>query len=85
MSETEVGVVEHFFDKIGVAAITITKGKLVVGDTIHITGSTTDVTVTIESMQMEHDQVAKAKKGDGVGIKTGEKVREHDKIFKVTE
>ncbi len=83
-SEKEIGVIEHYFDKINVAAISLT-GKLVVGDTIHIKGHTTDVTTTIESMQIEHDSVKKAGKGDDVGIEVGEKVRDHDKVFKVVE
>ena len=85
MTETQVGVVEHYFDKIGVAAIKLTEGELSVGDTIHIQGHTTDLTCTVESMQIEHDSVDKAKKGDAVGMKIGEKVREHDRVSRVTE
>jgi len=85
MPETQIGVVKHCFDKIHVAAIEMTDGKLNVGDTIHIKGHTTDVTHSIESMQIEHDKVDSVKKGDMVGIAVGEKVREHDAVFKVTE
>ncbi len=85
MSEKEIGVIEHFFDKISVAAIKITEGELLVGDTIHITGHTTDFTTTIESMQVEHDKVEKVTKGEAVGIKVPEKVRVHDKVFKVVD
>jgi putative protease len=85
MTEQEVGVVRHYFDKIHVAAIEITDGTLSVGDTVHIKGHTSDVTTGIESMQIEHDSVQSAKKGDAIGIKVTEKVREHDAVFKVTE
>ena len=85
MPEIEIGLIEHYFDKVNVGAFTITNGELSIGDTIHITGHTTDFTTTIESMQIEHDMVEKAKKGDSIGIKVSEKVREHDKVFKVTE
>lgn len=85
MIEEEIGVVSHYFDKIGVTAIEITNGKLSVGDTIHIKGHTTDLTTTVESMQIEHDNVNEATKGDAVGIKVAVKVRQHDKVFKVTE
>lgn len=84
MAEMEIGVIVHFFDKIGVAAISITDGTLSVGDTIHIKGHSTDMTATVESMQIEQDKVQTAKKGDSIGIKTGGKAREHDKVFKVT-
>jgi len=36
-------------------------------------------------MQIEHDKVEKAKKGDSIGIGITERVRENDKVFKVTE
>ena len=85
MKEVEVGTVMHFFDKAGVAAITMSGGKLAVGDTLHIKGHTTDVTVTVESMQVDHKPVDKASKGDDVGVKIDEKVREHDTVFKVVE
>jgi len=85
MIEEEIGVISHYFDKINVAAVEIMNGKLSVGDTIHIKGHTTDLTMTVDSMQIEHDEVDEAKKGDAIGIKVAEKVRQHDKIFKVTE
>ncbi len=85
MTESEIGIVKHHFDKIGVAAIELTNGQLAVGDTIHIKGHMTDITVYVDSMQIEHDKVSKAVKGDSIGIKVGSKTREHDKVFKVTE
>ena len=85
MSEVQIGTVAHYFDHIGVAAIEISEGELCTGDTIHIKGHTTDFTTTVASMQIEHEQVEKAKPGDAVGIKTDEKARQHDKVFKVTE
>mgnify|MGYP001135964834 CR=1 FL=1 len=81
----EIGVVSTYFRKISVAGIEITKGSLEVGDTIHIKGKTSDFTETIKSMQVEHDTVEKVKKGDSIGIKVSNRVRQHDKVFKVTE
>lgn len=85
MGEVEIGVIENYFDKIGVGALTITNGELKKGDRIHIKGHTTDVTVTVDSLQIEHSAVETAKKGDSVGIKLGERARRHDKVFKVTD
>jgi len=85
MTEQEIGVVRHYFDHIGVVAIEITDGKLSVGDTIHVKGHTSDFTTTVDSMQIEHDSVQSAGKGDSVGIKVNDKAREHDVVFKVTE
>ena len=85
MPEVEIGAIEHYFDKVGVGAFTIKNGDLSVGDTIHVKGHTTDFTTTVESIQIEHAKVAKAVNGDSVGIKLGEKAREHDKVYRVTE
>ena len=85
MAETEIGVVSHYFNHISVAGITLTQGELAVGDTIHVKGHTSDFTCQVESMQIEHDTVDHAKKGDEIGIKVPEHAREHDKVFKVTD
>lgn len=84
MVEEKIGVVEHFFGNISVAAIKITEGTLQVGDTIHIVGAHTDFTQKIDSMQIHKNQVQSVKSGDEVGIKTKEKVREQDIIYKIT-
>ena len=44
MVEEKIGVIEHFFTNVSVAAIKITNGELKIGDTIHIVGATTDFT-----------------------------------------
>ena len=85
MAETEIGVIVHYFDKIGVAAIELTEGALAVGDTIRIKGTTSDFTTTVDSMQIEHESVQTADKGASVGMRVPEKAREHDKVLKVTE
>ncbi len=85
MKEIEVGTVADFFQKIGVVAIEVTSGEISVGDTIHFSGHTTDFSQTIESMQIEHDSVQTAKPGDNVGIKVTERIRVHDKVFKVVD
>jgi len=78
--EKKVGDVAHYFGKIGVAAIKM-KGELKVGDTIHIKGHTTDFEQVVDSMQIEHQNVEKVKKGDDLGIKVKEHVREGDEVF----
>jgi translation elongation factor EF-1alpha len=85
MPEEEIGKVTDYFRKIEVAAIDITQGTLSVGDTIHIKGHTTDFTQVVESMQIEHENVQTAKAGDSIGIKVKDHVRDHDKVYKVTE
>ena len=84
MKEQEIGYVSKYFGQISVAAIEITAGKISVGDTIHIKGHTTDLNDEIKSMQIEHDNVENAKKGDSIGIKVKDKVRRKDKVFKTS-
>ena len=85
MVEEKIGVVEHFFTKVSVAAIRITDGELKVGDTIHIVGAHTDFTQKIESMEIDRNPVESVKPGDDVGIKIKDRVREHDVVYKVPE
>ncbi|MBL7051089.1 translation elongation factor-like protein [Candidatus Woesearchaeota archaeon] len=77
----EIGKVMGFYSHISVAAIELT-GDLAVGDTIVIKGHTTNLEQPIDSMQIEHDKVEKAKKGDQIGIKVKDKVRLHDIVYK---
>jgi translation elongation factor EF-Tu-like GTPase len=85
MEEKKVGEVIKFFGKIGVAAIRITEGSLKVGDKIHIVGHTTDISQTVDSMQVENKSVQEAGVGADVGIKAKDRVREHDTVYRVTE
>ncbi len=85
MEEKNAGEVIKFFGKIGVAAIRITEGSLKVGDKIHIVGHTTDVSQTVDSMQVENKNVQEAGVGADIGIKVKDRVREHDTVYRVTE
>jgi len=78
----EVGRVSHYFDKIGVAVVELTKA-LGVDDLIRIKGTTTDFKQKVKSMQVEHKPITKAKKGDAVGMKVEQEVKEHDKVYVV--
>ncbi len=82
MAETEIGKVTHYFGHIGVAGVKLS-GDLSVGDTIRILGHTTNHTQKIESIQVEHDQLAMAVSGAEIGLKVTVQVREHDTVFLV--
>ena len=83
MTEELIGEVSDFFSRPVVAGIDV-KGKLKNGDKIHILGHTTDITMTVESMQINNINVAEAKYGDAVGIKVPDRVRKGDRVFKVS-
>jgi len=78
-----IGRITHYFSNIGVAVIELS-GTLKEGDSIRIVGGeNTDFTQTIDSMEIEHEKVKTAKKGDSAGLKVKEKVREGYKVYKV--
>ena len=82
--EKSVGKITHYFGGISVGIIELTD-NLKVGDKIHIKGSSTDFEQTIDSMQIERQDIKEAKSGDAIGIKVTQKVREGDEVFKVLE
>lgn len=83
MPEEQVGKVTHYFGKVSVAGIDVTADEVKVGDTIHISGHTTDLTQTIDSMQIDNQEVDTAKNGDSIGIKVADRVRPHDIVYRV--
>ena len=82
MSEEEVGRVQSFFRKPSVAALVLT-GDLSIGDSIRIQGATTDIEMTVESMQINLESVESAGAGDDGGIKGPERVRPNDRVTRV--
>jgi len=84
MPEDKVGRITHYFGKIGVAVVELTDGELKPGDVIHIKGHTSDITQTVESMQIEHQDVPVGARGQSVGMKVAGHVHEHDTVYKVT-
>ena len=85
VEEIEVGKVTIFFAKPSVAAIDITAGTLSVGDQIRLKGATTNFEQKIESMEIDRKPVPSAGVGQSVGIKVRERVRPHDRVFKITQ
>ena len=84
MAEVEIGTVSDFFARPVVAGIDLT-APLKTGDTIHITGHTTDLVMTVESMQIDNANVEEASSGVSVGIKVSDRVRKGDTVYKVTD
>lgn len=82
MSNTKIGTITHFYSDIDVGIFKLT-GDLHVGDKVNIKGYTTDFEQEIESIQYDHENIDQAKKGQEVGVKVNEKVREGDEVFLV--
>ena len=79
----EVGEVIHYYTRIGVAIIQLI-APLSLRDRILIKGATTNLEQDVTSMQIEHDDITKARAGQSIGLKVNSKVREKDKVFKIS-
>jgi len=77
-----IGKVTHYFGNIGVAVIKLLD-NLKEGDTIRIFGQAIDFDQIVDSMEIEHKKIKQAKKGDSIGIKVKQKVREGYKVYKI--
>jgi len=84
MPEEEVGRISDFFARPVVAGIDLT-ATLKVGDRVHIKGSTTDMELMIESMQINNVDVKEAKPGDAVGVKVPDRVRRGDTVYRIID
>ncbi|MFN3550562.1 MAG: translation elongation factor-like protein [Endomicrobiia bacterium] len=82
--EIKIGVVEDYFVKVSVIAVKL-EDELKIGDKIHIKGHTTDFIQEVDSIQIEHQKVFSANKGDSVGIKVKERCRKGDVVYKIVE
>jgi putative protease len=79
----KVGRVSHYYDKLSVAIIDL-DGTLSVGDNIKFVRGGEDLfEQKVESIQIEHEKKDTAGKGDVVGLKVNEAVKEGTEVFKV--
>jgi translation elongation factor EF-1alpha len=84
MTDFKVGKVTHYYDKIGVAVLSL-DADLGTGDKIKfVRGGEELFEQEVGSMQVEHEKIDKAKKGDIVGMKTDQPVKDGAEIFKIT-
>ncbi len=82
--EKKIGEITHYFGNISVGIIKL-DAPLKLGDTIHIKGAHDDINQTVDSMQIEHEDVESADKGDEVGIKVVGKVHPNDEVYLVVD
>lgn len=83
-SEKAIGKVTHYYTNIGVAIIELSN-NINKGDTVRFKGHSSDFTQTVESIQVEHEQVETAGKGEVIGIKVDEHAREGDVVYRIKE
>lgn len=82
--DVKVGKITHYYNKIGVAVISVLD-KIEVGDKIKISGHDKEFTQEVVSMQVEHLEIKKAKKGDDIGLKVDQEVKEGDDVYRVED
>lgn len=80
MKFTQIGKITHYYDKIGVAVVKLSQ-TMKKGDKIKISGHDKELVQVIDSMQAEHQQVPEAKKGEEIGLKVNEPVKEGDVVY----
>jgi putative protease len=81
-AKQDIGEVVNYYSKVKAAEIKLWQ-PLKVGDEIIVQGPTTgSITQRVESMQIEHENIPKAQKGQNVGISLESKVRPGDIVYK---
>ena len=83
MADVLVGKVTHYYNHLGVGIVDLSN-KLANDDMIKVVGHGYEFSQTVSSMQLEHQPVNEAKKGQVIGLKVEQKVKEGDKVYKVT-
>lgn len=84
IADTKVGKITHYYDKIGVAVVKMTKGDLKVGDKVKLTGKDgSEFTQEVTSMQIERASIDIAKSGDEFGLKVDQEVKTGTSVVKV--
>ena len=83
MSDTKIGVVTHYYDKIQVAILELS-ADLKIGDSIKFVQDGADLyEQKVDSMQVEHNSIDSAKEGDVIGLKVENEVKEGTLVFRV--
>lgn len=84
MADVKIGQITHYYDKIGVAVVELV-GDLAAGDTIKfVRGGEELFSQKVGSMQMEHESIEKATKGQAIGLKVDQEVKDDAEVFKVS-
>lgn len=74
--------VTHYFPHVNAAVLKIKTGAIRIGDELLFKGHTTDFKQKVISMQIDHQPVKIATKGDDFGVEVKSRVRAGDLVFK---
>jgi len=84
MEKKILGKIIHFYPKISVAVIEL-EDTLKVGDKIMVERGEESFEQLVDSMQVEHENIEIAKKGESIGLKLSGQTKEGAKVYKVIE
>jgi len=74
--------VTHYFPHVDAAVLKIKTGEIRIGDELWFIGHTTDFKQKVVSMQIDHQPVMVARKGDDFGVEVKSRVRAGDLVYK---
>lgn len=77
-----IAEVTHYFPHVNAAVLKIKTGEIRIGDELQFKGHTTDFKEKVVSMQIDHEPVLIARKGDDFGVEVNSRVRAGDLVFK---
>jgi hypothetical protein len=80
IGETVVGRITHYYPRIHVGIVELTDGEINLGDVIHVQGKQTNLVQSVDSLQLDHQNISHADKGSLIGIKVKDRVRHHDQV-----
>lgn len=81
--DKKIGVVTHYYDKIGVAVVELT-GDISIGDKVRFVRGGEDLfEQEIGSIQLEHEKLEKADAGQTVGVEVEQKVKDGAEVYKI--
>lgn len=79
----EIGRVVHVYPRAGAAVVALT-GELRAGDAVAVRGATTDFCALAERLERDGEPVASAASGEAVGVALPHRVREGDRVFRLS-
>lgn len=75
-----LGKVIHYYDKIGVAVVKLSKA-IKTGDNVKFVHGDKEFEQSVLSMQLEHEAIKAGKKGEEVAMKVDQEVKSGTEIF----
>ena len=79
----QIGKITHYYDKIGVAVVTVVNHPLKVGTIVKISGHDKEFTQAIQSLQIDRKPVDHVDAGESVGLKVDQPVKSGDVMYLV--